>query len=78
MIINASEIPKLSKGKGVILQRYNESNLSDIKFFYEKYGLSWRTNNGKYKKEKNLSLWYAKRGALGKPSPPSLAKRLKF
>ena len=78
LIINASEIPKLSKGKGVILQRYNESNLSDIKFFYEKYGLSWRTNNGKYKKEKNLSLWYAKRGALGKPSPPSLAKRLKF
>ncbi len=78
LIIDINEIPKLSKGKGVILQRYKDSILSDIKVFFEEDGLTWKLKNGKNKKEKNIQNWISKRGGLGKRPPIGFTKLSKF
>ena len=42
-----SEIPEMTRGKGVRLQRYKDGGLSDIKTFALESGLSWTDSSGR-------------------------------
>ncbi len=77
LIFNLEEIPELSKGKGVILQKYRENKMSDVITFNSKEGLYWITGRGKTVVD-NYVLWESKRANQGYFAMPNFPKSNKF
>jgi topoisomerase-4 subunit A len=77
LIFKVSEIPEMTRGKGVILQRYKGGGVSDIKFFNIEQGLSWKIGE-KTRVEINLFPWLGKRGQGGKLPPIGFPRTNKF
>ena len=46
LVFKLDEVPQMQRGKGVILQRYKDGDLSDIKVFTLADGLSWQMGGG--------------------------------
>ena len=68
LIFPLDEVPAMSRGKGVILQRYARGELSDITVFRRADGLSWRAGGGVHT-ETALDAWIGKRGQAGTKPP---------
>jgi topoisomerase-4 subunit A len=68
LIVALDEIPSMTRGRGVILQRYREGRLADILAFTLADGLSWRAGSGT-RTEVNLGPWIGKRGQTGQKVP---------
>lgn len=77
VIFPVIEIPTLTRGRGVTLQKYRQGAMSDIKIFPENGGLTWR-RNGKLLKETDLRPWTARRGAIGRLAPIGFPRNNKF
>ena len=77
LIFKAEEIPEMARGKGVILQRYKDGGLSDLKFFNLSEGLSWKIGE-KTRLETNLLPWLGKRAQGGKLPPAGFPRINKF
>jgi topoisomerase-4 subunit A len=77
VIFPIAEIPTLTRGRGVTLQKYRQGSLSDIKIFREEEGLAW-LRNGKLQKETDLRPWRARRGAIGRLAPIGFPRNNKF
>ncbi len=77
LVFDLSEIPVLSKGQGVILQKYQGGGLSDIKVFRLEDGLSFPFGNGT-RVERDLTAWKAKRAGVGKFPPVGFPRSNKF
>ncbi len=71
------EIPEMVRGKGVILQRYKNGGLSDIKLFTLAEGLSWKMGE-KTRLETRLLPWLGKRGQGGKLPPTGFPRTNRF
>lgn len=78
LIFDISEIPEMKRGSGVILQKFKDAKLVDIKIFNSSGGLSWIQNGGRTRTETDLTQWLAKRGGLGKIPPVGFPKNNKF
>ena len=72
-----NNLPILSKGRGVILQKYKSAQLSDIQICKESDGFYWKRNN-ELKCTKDISLWISKRGAIGRLPPLLFPRNNKF
>jgi topoisomerase-4 subunit A len=77
LIFNIDEIPEMKRGQGVILQKFKDAKLSDIKIFNSQNGLSWNLGE-KVRLEKEILPWRGKRGAAGKIPPVGFPKNNKF
>ncbi|MBP9692955.1 MAG: DNA topoisomerase IV subunit A, partial [Alphaproteobacteria bacterium] len=77
LIYKIDEIPEMARGKGVILQRYKDGGLSDVKFFTLSEGLSWKTGE-KTRLEMNLLPWLGKRGQGGRLPPTGFPRTNRF
>lgn len=77
LIFKTDEIPEMTRGKGVILQRYKGGGLSDAKFFILTEGLSWELGE-KTRLEINLRPWIGKRGQGGKLPPIGFPRTNQF
>lgn len=77
IVFKTEEIPTMTRGSGVILQRYQEAKLSDVKFFNIEDGLSFPSGNG-MRVERNISLWLARRATVGKIPPVGFPRSNKF
>ncbi|MBY0502063.1 MAG: DNA topoisomerase IV subunit A [Alphaproteobacteria bacterium] len=77
LIYKVDEIPEIARGKGVILQRYKDGGLSDVKFFTFSEGLSWKLGE-KTRIETNLMVWLGKRGQGGKLPPTGFPRTNRF
>lgn len=77
LIFKTEEIPEMTRGKGVILQRYKDGGLSDVKFFVLSEGLSWKIGE-KTRLESNLLPWLGKRGQGGKLPPSGFPRTNQF
>lgn len=77
IVFKTDEIPTMSRGSGVILQRYQEAGLSDIKFFNLEDGLPFPSGNG-IRVERNIALWLSKRASVGKFPPVGFPRSNKF
>ncbi len=77
IVFKTEEIPTMSRGSGVILQRYAEATLSDAKFFNLEDGLSFPSGNG-IRVERNIMMWLAKRATVGKIPPVGFPRSNKF
>jgi len=77
LLMPAAEIPVMSKGRGVILQRYKDGGLADAKSFDLKDGLTWRLGD-RVRTETALKDWVGERGQAGRLPPAGFPRANKF
>ncbi len=65
LIFPLSKVPEMSKGRGVILQRYQDGGCADAKVFTLKAGLTWMSGNGE-RVETALKEWIGQRAQAGR------------
>ena len=69
VIFGKEELPRMTRGKGVKLQKYKEGNLKSVlSFSYEK-GLNIIDKNGRSRHFDDIENWLGKRGQAGKKYP---------
>jgi topoisomerase-4 subunit A len=77
LVFPLDQVPELSKGLGVTLQRYKEGGLADAKVFRIAEGLTWRSGE-RTRTETNLRDWLGERGQAGKLPPSGFPRTGKF
>ena len=77
VVFPLNQIPDMQRGQGVILQRYKDGGMSDLKVFSLTEGLSWKAGE-KIRTETKLMVWQADRGSQGKMLPNGFPKSGKF
>ncbi len=79
LIFATSEIPEMSRGKGVILQKYNAERtyVLDIMFFDAYDGFGWTTGRGTTRLE-DWKPWVARRASQGRTIPVGFPRSGKF
>ena len=77
LIFPLSELPEMTRGRGVIMQRYAEGGLSDIAVFDRARGLAWRSGQ-RTRRETALEPWAGKRGQAGRVAPRGFPRSNRF
>lgn len=77
LVFKAEEIPTMVRGSGVILQKYAEAKLSDVRFFNWAEGLTYPSGNGMHV-EPDMSNWLGRRATVGKFPPVGFPRNNKF
>jgi topoisomerase-4 subunit A len=77
LLFPITEVPEMTRGRGVILQRYKDGALGDIKTFNKAEGLSWKTGE-KNRTEINLFNWEGRRSQAGRLPPNGFSRTNKF
>ncbi|MEP4702751.1 MAG: DNA gyrase C-terminal beta-propeller domain-containing protein, partial [Parasphingorhabdus sp.] len=89
LVFPVTELPELSRGKGVRLQKYNmargrqgalelDGGLADLTTFEWSEGLKWEMGGGKTRHETGLTEWLGKRASVGKKAPFGFPRDHKF
>lgn len=80
LVFPLSEIPEMSRGKGVRLQRYKDGGVSDINTFYLSDGLNWRDTADRTftKQADELVEWLGARAGAGRMVPKGFPRSGKF
>jgi topoisomerase IV subunit A len=65
VIFPLAEVPEMARGRGVILQRYHDGELSDAKVFAKADGLSWKSGE-RTRIETDLRAWIGPRAGSGR------------
>jgi len=71
VIFSLDELPVMTKGQGVTLQRYRDGGLADATTLKLEDGLSWPMggDSGRVRTESDVRLWKVARGAAGRMPP---------
>ena len=79
LIFGADEIPEMTRGKGVILQKYNADRtyVLDVMFFNAADGFGWTTGRGTTKLD-DWAPWRGKRASQGRTVPLGFPRTGKF
>jgi topoisomerase IV subunit A len=79
VVFALSELPEMSRGQGVQLQRYRDGGLSDATTFRSAAGLSWAMggDTGRSRTE-DMRPWLTARGAAGRMPPTGFPRDNKF
>ncbi|HSR71149.1 MAG TPA: DNA topoisomerase IV subunit A [Kiloniellales bacterium] len=77
LIFPLDELPEMTRGRGVRLQRYKDGGLADVKTFRKADGLSWSAGAGRTRTETELTDWLGKRAAAGRLPPRGFPKSAK-
>ena len=77
LVFKAEEIPTMARGSGVILQKYAEAKLSDVRFFNWAEGLTYPSGNGMHV-EPDMTNWLGRRATVGKFPPVGFPRNNKF
>ncbi|MEO1797995.1 MAG: DNA topoisomerase IV subunit A, partial [Pseudomonadota bacterium] len=80
LIFELEELPEMSRGKGVRLQRYKDGGLSDAITFTLEEGLSWRDPAGRERRvtRPELDEWIGKRAGTGRMAPRGFPRDNRF
>jgi topoisomerase-4 subunit A len=68
LVLPLAEIPDMSRGRGVILQKYKDGGLADVKLLNLAEGLSWQAGS-RTRTEPDLGAWKTGRGSSGRMAP---------
>ena len=77
LIFPLEEIPVMTRGRGVILQRYAKGGLADAKTLKVEDGLSWQAG-ARTRTETRLTDWCGKRGQVGRLPPMGFPRSNRF
>ena len=74
------QVPVMSRGKGVRLQRYKDGGISDVRCFAIADGLVWEDSAGRTftKSKDELAEWLADRASAGRTVPKGFPRSGKF
>ncbi len=78
VIFKLSELPEMSRGKGVRLQKFKDGGLSDATAFNLKQGMSWTDSSGRSFTIDDLAEWIGERAQAGRAPPKGFPKNNKF
>ncbi len=80
IVFGLDQVPEMTRGRGVRLQRYNEKGLSDVTTFPAKEGLTWFDKAGRAFTTplKELANWRGKRADAGRIAPDGFPRNNKF
>jgi topoisomerase-4 subunit A len=77
LVFKLDEVPEMSRGRGVILQRYKDGGLADVKVFRLADGLSWSLGE-RVRTEMDLAPWQGERGQAGRLPPNGFPRTNRF
>ena len=77
LVFQLDEVPEMTRGQGVILQRYKDGGLADIICFKQEDGLSWPTGE-RVRTETDLTPWRGKRASAGRMPPRGFPRSNRF
>lgn len=80
LIFALSQLPEMSRGKGVRLQRYKDGGIADIRCFAMADGLTWEDSAGRAhnRTQAELTEWIADRAQAGRLVPKGFPRSGKF
>src|SRR4051812_14022535 len=79
IVFPREELPEMSRGQGVQLQRYRDGGLADAKGFAKEAGLSWPMGGeGGRVRTENMDPWRTARGAAGRMPPTGFPRSNRF
>ncbi|WP_026380195.1 DNA topoisomerase IV subunit A [Afifella pfennigii] len=80
LVFPARQLPEMSRGKGVRLQRYKDGEISDVRFFDGEEGLIFEDSAGRSHSRSfgDLSEWLGERAQAGRMAPQGFPKSNRF
>jgi len=80
VVFSLEELPVMTRGQGVTLQRYRDGGLADATTFRLEDGLSWTLGGetGRTRTEKEIHMWKVARGAAGRLPPQGFPRDNRF
>jgi topoisomerase IV subunit A len=80
IIFPLEQVPEMSRGKGVRLQKYKDGGISDLKTFDASEGLTWTDSSGRNftRAMAELSEWRRNRAEAGQLAPQGFPRNNKF
>ena len=80
VVFALDQVPEMTRGRGVRLQRHKDGGLSDLKVFEVEKGLSWIDSAGRVfnLSIKELADWRGNRADAGRLAPKGFPKNNKF
>ena len=77
LVFPLEELPEMTRGRGVMLQRYSTGGLADVVTFDSRAGLAWRIGD-RTRVETDLEDWIGKRAQAGRKVPRGFPKNTRF
>jgi topoisomerase-4 subunit A len=78
LVFPLDELPEMTRGKGVRLQKYKDGGLSDVTTFTLAEGLTWKDPAGRTRTEPDLTEWIGKRASAGRMAPRGFPRDNRF
>ncbi len=80
LVFPLAQLPEMSRGKGVRLQRYKDGGISDIRCFAIADGLTWDDSAGRnfVRSKEELVEWLADRATAGRTVPKGFPRSGRF
>jgi len=80
IVFPLSDIPEMTRGKGVRLQKYKDGGVSDVRTFAISEGLSWQDSADRTfnRNKEELVEWIAARASAGRTVPKGFPRSGKF
>ncbi|ALG60784.1 MULTISPECIES: DNA topoisomerase IV subunit A [Citromicrobium] len=80
VVFNLEEMPEMSRGQGVQLQRYRDGGMADVTTFRLEEGLSWQMGGTGERTRTEMEMWQWKvaRGGAGRMPPQGFPRDNRF
>ena len=77
LVFPMHQLPEMSRGRGVMLQRYKDGGVSDLTTIVLEEGLAWQAGE-RTRRETDLMPWLGNRAAAGRQPPHGFPRDNKF
>ena len=74
LVLPVDEIPEMQRGRGVILQKYKDGGLADVRMLKLAEGISWQSGS-RTRSEPDLTAWKTGRGSSGRMAPTGFPQK---
>ena len=80
LLVPRDQVPEMTRGKGVRLQRYKDGGVADARVFARADGLTWQDSSGRTfnRPLKELKEWVGTRAQAGRLPPPGFPRHGTF
>ena len=78
LVFPLTQIPEMTRGRGVRLQRYKDGAMSDVKVFATAEGLTWTDTSGRTWTVTDLTEWRGERAGAGRLPPKGFPRNNRF
>ena len=78
LVFALDELPEMTRGKGVRLQKFKDGGLSDLTTLTLAQGLNWKDPAGRTRTEPDLTEWLARRATAGRMAPRGFPRDNRF